>query len=66
MRNPWQKTASNINFDSSLSIAHCTFHIQSMKPVYILGISCYYHDSAVALLKDGEIYRNEALYASIV
>ncbi len=23
------------------------------KPVYILGISCYYHDSAAALLKDG-------------
>lgn len=26
-----------------------------MAPVYILGISCYYHDSAVCLLKDGEI-----------
>ncbi len=25
------------------------------KPTYILGISCYYHDSAAALLKDGEI-----------
>jgi carbamoyltransferase len=25
------------------------------KPVYILGISCYYHDSAVTLIKDGEI-----------
>ena len=25
------------------------------KPVYILGISAYYHDSAAALLKDGEI-----------
>lgn len=24
-----------------------------MKPVFILGISCYYHDSAAALLKDG-------------
>ena len=24
-------------------------------PVYILGISCYYHDSAAVLLKDGEI-----------
>jgi carbamoyltransferase len=23
--------------------------------IYILGISCLYHDSAVALLKDGEI-----------
>ena len=23
--------------------------------MYILGISCYYHDSAAALLKDGEI-----------
>ena len=22
---------------------------------YILGLSCYYHDSAVALIKDGEI-----------
>ena len=22
---------------------------------YILGISCFYHDSAVALLRDGEI-----------
>jgi len=25
------------------------------KPTYILGISCYYHDSAAVLLKDGEI-----------
>ena len=25
------------------------------KPVYILGISCYYHDSAAVLLKDGKI-----------
>lgn len=25
------------------------------KPVYILGISCFYHDSAAALLKDGVI-----------
>lgn len=25
------------------------------KPVYILGISAYYHDSAAALLRDGEI-----------
>ena len=23
--------------------------------MYILGISCYYHDSAVALLKDGVV-----------
>ena len=22
---------------------------------YVLGLSCYYHDSAAALLKDGEI-----------
>jgi len=26
-----------------------------MKPTYILGISAFYHDSAAALLKDGEI-----------
>lgn len=26
-----------------------------MKPIYILGISCYYHDSAAVLLKDGMI-----------
>jgi carbamoyltransferase len=26
-----------------------------MKPIYILGISAFYHDSAAALLKDGEI-----------
>ena len=25
------------------------------KPTYILGISCYYHDSAAVLLRDGEI-----------
>ena len=25
------------------------------KPIYILGISCFYHDSAAALLRDGEI-----------
>jgi carbamoyltransferase len=25
------------------------------KPIYILGISCYYHDSAAVLLKDGEV-----------
>src|SRR3989344_3173732 len=27
----------------------------SPSPVYILGISCYYHDSAAVLLKDGKI-----------
>lgn len=27
----------------------------SKKPTYILGISCFYHDSAAALVKDGEI-----------
>ena len=26
-----------------------------MKPIYILGISAFYHDSAAALLRDGEI-----------
>ena len=26
-----------------------------MKPIYILGISAFYHDAAAALLKDGEI-----------
>ncbi|MFH0770283.1 MAG: carbamoyltransferase [Candidatus Peregrinibacteria bacterium] len=25
------------------------------KPIYILGISCFYHDSAVVLLKDNEV-----------
>ncbi len=25
------------------------------KPVYILGLSCYYHDSGVTLLKDGKV-----------
>lgn len=25
------------------------------KPIYILGLSCFYHDSAAVLLKDGEI-----------
>ncbi len=25
------------------------------KPTYVLGLSCFYHDSAAALLKDGEI-----------
>lgn len=25
------------------------------KPIYILGISCFYHDSAAVLLRDGEI-----------
>ena len=25
------------------------------KPVYILGLSAYYHDSAAAILRDGEI-----------
>ncbi len=25
------------------------------KPIYILGISCYYHDAAACLLRDGEI-----------
>ena len=26
-----------------------------MSPLYVLGISCWYHDSAVALIRDGEI-----------
>jgi carbamoyltransferase len=25
------------------------------KPIYVLGVSCFYHDSAAALIKDGEI-----------
>lgn len=25
------------------------------KPIYILGISCFYHDSAAALIKDGQL-----------
>src|SRR4051812_42655803 len=25
------------------------------KPIYVLGISCYYHDASAALLKDGVI-----------
>ncbi len=25
------------------------------KPIYILGISCFYHDSAIVLMKDGEM-----------
>lgn len=25
------------------------------KPIFILGVSCYYHDSAAVLLKDGEV-----------
>ena len=29
--------------------------IPMTKPTYILGISCYYHDSGIALLKDGEV-----------
>lgn len=29
--------------------------IKMTKPIYILGISSFYHDSAAALLKDGEI-----------
>jgi carbamoyltransferase len=28
---------------------------QNLSPIYILGISAYYHDSAACLLKDGEI-----------
>ena len=27
----------------------------SNNPIYILGISAYYHDSAAAILRDGEI-----------
>ena len=26
-------------------------------PNYVLGISCFYHDSAAALIKDGEIIK---------
>ena len=26
------------------------------KNIYILGISCFYHDSAATLIKDGEIF----------
>jgi len=28
----------------------------SQKPIYILGLSAYYHDSAACLLKDGEVF----------
>ena len=29
--------------------------MSEQKPIYILGISAYYHDSAAALVKDGVI-----------
>ena len=28
-----------------------------MRKIYILGISCFYHDSAAVLLRDGEIIK---------
>lgn len=31
------------------------FPLQLSRPIYILGLSCFYHDSAAVLLKDGEI-----------
>ena len=33
----------------------CNISFNMDKPIYILGISCYYHDSACVLIKDGEI-----------
>ena len=29
--------------------------LRKIEPVYILGISCYYHNSAAAIIRDGEI-----------
>ncbi|APR82396.1 Nodulation protein nolO [Minicystis rosea] len=29
--------------------------VKSGKPLYVLGVSCFYHDSAAALVRDGEI-----------
>lgn len=37
------------------SACHVTQAIPSRKPTYILGVSCFYHNSAAALIKDGEI-----------
>ncbi|VAX18023.1 Nodulation protein nolO [hydrothermal vent metagenome] len=34
---------------------HLLFQYRSFEAIYILGISAFYHDSAVALLKDGKI-----------
>ena len=33
----------------------CTFHLYNFLVPSILGISAFYHDSAAALIKDGEI-----------
>ena len=33
----------------------CFFQIAYFAPMYILGISAFYHDSAAAIIKDGEI-----------
>ena len=31
------------------------YEVMSISPVNIIGISCFYHDSAAAIITDGEI-----------
>jgi len=40
---------------NALAVYQFPITLLSVKPTYILGISCYYHDSAAVLLKDGEV-----------
>ena len=35
--------------------AHCAIRLGGQHSVYILGISCFYHDAAACLMKDGEV-----------
>ena len=40
---------------SDSGISHCTIHLHTFLIMIILGISAHYHDSAAAILVDGEI-----------
>ena len=45
---------TNYNFSKN-SILILIYKINTILKGYILGLSCFYHDSAVALLKNGNI-----------
>ena len=44
-----------ITYSTDSRYGCCSIHIHNILVSYILGVSCFYHDSAAALIKDGKI-----------
>lgn len=56
-RNLPHNPAHHLSHKLPRRLIHMTKHKQfpTAKPIYILGISCYYHDASAALIRDGQV-----------